>query len=246
MIVQRNLPEINITEDTAYILAASDFHFPFQDNKFVETFIKEVENTQPNYIILNGDLLDFYMLSRFSKSKEGRPVEEEIEICKEFLQKVRLAAPEAKIYYVIGNHETRLEKYTCDNAPDIASMVVDFYEMLDCKELDIIGCAKVTFNNEFYFEHGTKVSQKAGMSAMKELEAHYMSGATGHTHRAAKFVTNKQGKRYVHLELGCGCNLNPLYAVHPDWCHAFGVITFRNGKLRMAEVFEVINGEIMR
>lgn len=246
MIVQRDLPEIKIDVDNAYILAASDFHFPFEDPGVVSVFLTEAENTQPEYIILNGDVLDFYMLSKFSKNKNERPVEQEIEIAKNFLQDLRGRCPESKIYYVIGNHETRLEKYVCDNAPDIANMVVDFYQSLDCENLDIVGCASVLFNDEFLFEHGTCVSAKAGLSAIKELEKYYISGATGHTHRAAKYVTMRRGKRYVHLELGCMCSLDPSYMIYPDWQHALGVITFRNGELDKADVFEIYKGRLLK
>ena len=202
MRVQKELPVININVTDCSIAIASDFHYPFQDESAIAAFLTYVTIRQPDYIVLNGDLLDFYRLSRFSKG-EGRNPKEEIDMVKGFLKTLRDKCPNSNIYYPIGNHETRLEKYVYDKAPEIASIMNNFYELLNCEELGVIGCSKVIFNNSFTCKHGMLLGKKAGMSAMKEIENSYMSGATGHCFSEDVEVLTPTGwRRIIDVNIG--------------------------------------------
>lgn len=226
------------------VIIGSDIHIPFQDNKAVEAFKSYCKEIQPSAIVLNGDVLDFYKLSRFVKG-EGRNPYEEISECQELLKSLKEACPNSDIYYVIGNHETRLETYVLNNAPHLASLVEDVFTIIKTKDIGVIGCSEVLINDNFICTHGKLLGSKAGMSAMKEIEKHYMSGASGHTHRLAKFLTRKARRKFVWLETGCLCDLNPEYVQDPDWQQGFAVIQFENSKLKRAEVVEIENGEIL-
>lgn len=244
MIVQKDLPVINVKIDDGMVAIASDFHYPFQDDKAIEAFLTFVKVKQPELIVLNGDLLDFYRLSKFSKG-EGRNPKEEIDMVKELLTNIRKQCPESKIYYPIGNHEARLEKYVYDRAPEIISIVDNFYEILGCKDLGIIGCSKVLINDSFVCKHGQLLGKKSGQSAMKELENSYMSGATGHTHRLAKFITRKSEHKYIWLETGCMCSLKPEYMLDPDWQQGFCTVEFIDSKLYKTTCHEIEDGVIL-
>ena len=116
--------------DNGKIIVVSDIHFPYEDKSAVTAFIKEVGLKQPAVIVLNGDLLDFYKLSKFSKDPAGKNPEEEIEMCKTFLKKLRKeAGKDCKIYYTIGNHEARLRKYKLDNAPMVAGLMENVFSL---------------------------------------------------------------------------------------------------------------------
>lgn len=226
------------------VIIGSDIHIPFQDNKAVEAFKSYCKEIQPSAIVLNGDVLDFYKLSRFVKG-EGRNPYEEISECQELLKSLKEACPNSDIYYVIGNHETRLETYVLNNAPHLASLVEDVFTIIKTKDIGVIGCSEVLINDNFICTHGKLLGSKAGMSAMKEIEKHYMSGASGHTHRLAKFLTRKARRKFVWLETGCLCDLNPEYVQDPDWQQGFAVIQFENSKLKRAEVVEIEDGEVL-
>lgn len=234
----------NIKLKDGKIFVASDLHFPYQDNKAIECFLKEVENKKPDIIVLNGDLLDFYRLSRFTKDPSGKDPAEEIEMCREFLHRLRNIT-QAPVYYTIGNHETRLEKYILDQAPMIACLMDNVFQVIKTDDINIVGCSRLTINDNFVFEHGTRLGSKTGLSAIKELEAHYLSGATGHTHRLARYSTRKSGKRFTWLETGCLCDLSPEYMVDPDWEQGFGIVEFKNGRLKNASIVSIENGEII-
>ena len=79
-----------ITDGT--IVIASDIHIPFQDKAAVRAFLSYVKEKQPEVIVLNGDVLDMFMLSRFTKG-EGRNPLEEIKMCQALLATLRSIKP---------------------------------------------------------------------------------------------------------------------------------------------------------
>lgn len=241
---QKEIKTERVTLKNGIIIVGSDIHIPFQDDKAVSAFIQYCKDIQPSMIVLNGDILDFYKLSRFVKG-EGRNPYEEITACQELLKEIKEACPASEIYYVIGNHETRLETYVLNNAPHLASLVEDVFSIIKTKDIGVTGCAEVVVNDNFVFTHGKLLGNKAGLSAIKEIEKHYMSGASGHTHRLAKFLTRKAGRKFVWMETGCLCDLNPEYVQDPDWQQGFAVVQFEKGRLKRAEVVEIENGEVL-
>lgn len=240
------LKEETLRLDNGKIMVVSDIHFPYEDKSAVAAFVKEVSLKQPDVIVLNGDLLDFYKLSKFSKDPAGKNPEEEIEMCKTFLKKLRKeAGKDCKIYYTIGNHEARLRKYILDNAPMVAGLMENVFSLLKLEEPDVIGCASLLVNDIFMFKHGTRLGNKSGLSAIKELEAHYLSGATGHVHKLARYSVRKSKRRFLWLETGCLCDLNPEYMIDPDWEQGLGTITFEKGKLKNAQIYPIVNGVVI-
>jgi predicted phosphodiesterase len=245
MIRNKKIKDVELVLDRGSIFVASDIHFPFQDDNAVDCFVRECEQESPDVIVLNGDLMDFYKLSRFSKDPKGRDPEEEIDMCRDFLSTLRNAVPDAKIYYTIGNHETRLTKYVLDNAPYISGLIENVFDLLKIDEFGVVGCSSLLLNDKFIFKHGTRLGNKSGLSAIKELEAHYLSGASGHTHRLAKYTTRKSGKRFVWFETGCLCTLDPEYMSQPDWQQGFAKIFIENKKVKSSYIVEIENGEIV-
>ena len=241
----KNITDKDIHIHNGTVVIASDVHIPFQDDKAVRAFCSYCEEKKPEYIILNGDILDFFRLSRFTKG-EGRNPMEEINLCRKLLETLRELCPQSKIYYIIGNHENRLEKYILNNAPEIACVVEDIFTILGTSEFNIEGCASLRVNKTLLFKHGTFVGAKSGLSAIKELEKAYMSGCSGHTHRLCKFITRKSGKKFFWIEIGCLCTMNPDYLINPDWQQGFAHIEIRNGEVFNAKVIEIENGRVLQ
>lgn len=240
----KNILDIETRIENGTVVVLSDVHIPFQDDKAVSAALNYIECTAPEVVVLNGDIMDFYMLSRFTKG-EGRNPMEEIEMCRKFMSDVREAAPNATIYYVVGNHENRLEKNILAKAPEYACLLDDVFTLLKVSDFKIRGCASLIVNDNFVFKHGTLLGNKAGLSAIKEMENAYMSGATGHTHRLCKYIARKAGRKFIWIETGCLCDLNPEYVINPNWQQGFAVITFVNSKVKKAEALEIENGEIL-
>lgn len=175
----KNIIDIETKINNGLVVVGSDVHIPFQDDRAVACFIKYCKEKQPEAIVLNGDILDMFMLSKFTKG-EGRNPLEEITMCRGLLEMIRKACPTSDIYYVIGNHENRLEKYVLSKAPELASLIEDVFSIIKTEDFKIRGCASLTINDNFVCKHGTLLGNKSGLSAIKEMENAYMSGATGH------------------------------------------------------------------
>lgn len=244
MIRNKKVKDIEIELKDGIIAVASDFHVPFQDMKAVEAFLDYCAEVQPNIIVINGDLVDMYMLSRFAKG-EGRNPMAEIDEARTILERIRMTCKNAEIYYVIGNHEQRLEKTILTKAPELASLIEDIFSIFRLDNLEIKGVGTITVNDNFVFKHGNLLGNKSGLSAIKEMENAYLSGATGHTHRLAKYIARKAGRKFVWLETGCLCSMEPEYMLNPNWQQGFGMIQFENGKVKRAEVLEIENGEVL-
>lgn len=239
----KNVIDLEYFINNGTVVVASDVHIPFQDDDAVKAFRDYCAKKQPEAIVLNGDIVDFYMLSRFTKG-EGRNPYEEIKMCQEFMDALRKACPKAAIFYVIGNHEARLEKNILTKAPEMASLIEDVFTILRTSDYNVRGCASVTISN-IVFKHGTLLGNKSGLSAIKEMENSYMSGLTGHTHRLCKYIARKAGRKFFWIETGCLCDLNPEYVIQPNWQQGFATVTFENGKVKSARVLEIENGEII-
>lgn len=179
MIRNKKVPDLEMTLENGIVAVASDFHVPFQDKEAVSSFINYCAEIQPTAIVINGDLVDMYMLSRFAKG-EGRNPMSEIEEARDILCQIREACPASNIFYVIGNHEQRLEKTILSKAPELASLIEDVFSIFKLDNLEIQGCGTLTLNDNFVFKHGTLLGNKSGLSAIKEMENAYLSGATGH------------------------------------------------------------------
>lgn len=198
----KNITDKDIHIHNGTVVVASDIHIPFQDDKAVRAFCSYCEEKKPECIVLNGDILDFFRLSRFTKG-EGRNPMEEINLCKKLLETLRELCPQSKIYYIIGNHENRLEKYILNNAPEIACVVEDIFTILGTSEFNIEGCASLRVNKSLLFKHGTLLGSKSGLSAIKELEKAYMSGCSGHCFSEdVEVITPSGWKRIIDVQLG--------------------------------------------
>lgn len=240
----KNIIDLELKLNKGTIIIGSDIHIPFQDALAVKSFLNYCAKKQPEIIVLNGDVLDMFMLSRFTKG-EGRNPLEEITECRQLLESLRALCPSSQIFYVIGNHETRLERYVLNKAPELASLIEDVFSILKVSDFKIRGCASLTVNDSLVLKHGTLLGNKSGLSAIKEMEASYMSGATGHTHRLCKYIARKAGRKFFWIETGCLCDLNPEYMINPNWQQGFASIEIKNGKVHNAKIIEIEHGEIL-
>lgn len=115
-------PKYQSKADRRYVIAG-DFHAPFQDNEAVAELIAQESGTADT-LIISGDLMDFYSISRFIKY-EHIPIEQEIAGADALLS--QLAASFSDVLIIEGNHDTqRFEK-------QLRSLVSP--EMMHCIEL---------------------------------------------------------------------------------------------------------------
>jgi hypothetical protein len=239
------------TEDVEVVVFLSDLHVPYEDKKAVRAVIDLIEDLQPHRIVLNGDIQDFYRVSRFDKDWERTDtLQDEIDTGNFYRMKFRDAAPNAVIDETEGNHEARLGIYLDRNADALGSLrSLRLPALLQHKTYQITGHGDEGFllRPDFWIKHGEIARQDAGMSAKAQMLKAFTNGLTGHTHRLGEFTVRVgMGKVYRWFENGCLCNIDDADYIRggaPNWMQGFSVGQFStNSDKFKVELVEVEDG----
>ena len=125
--------EIIITGKTAVLC---DIHLGFHDIDAITACIMYLAKEKPENIILNGDLIDAHKLSRWAKRKDDIEFVMELKLARNFMDNLQAQFPNAKLYFKVGNHEDRLERYIMEKAEQFAG-IVDWISLLELKQKGI-------------------------------------------------------------------------------------------------------------
>ena len=98
-----------VNEDETRILCISDMHIPF--NRDIKEFFKY--KGKVDILVLNGDIIDNYSMSNFTKMYRLSLVEELIQARELLIELIEEIKPK-KVTVVTGNHEIRLGKKIAD------------------------------------------------------------------------------------------------------------------------------------
>lgn len=101
--------EERVNEDETRILCVSDMHIPF--NRDIKEFFKY--KGKVDTLVLNGDIIDNYSMSSFTKMYRLSLVEELIQARELLIELIEEIEPK-KVTVVTGNHEIRLGKKIAD------------------------------------------------------------------------------------------------------------------------------------
>ena len=101
--------EERVNEDETRILCISDMHIPF--NRDIKEFFKY--KGKVDTLVLNGDIIDNYSMSSFTKMYRLSLVEELIRARELLIELIEEIKPK-KVTVVTGNHEIRLGKKIAD------------------------------------------------------------------------------------------------------------------------------------
>lgn len=212
---------------TRKVISISDIHFPYQNKKMLRAWLELLDDEQPDVIVLNGDILDFYDLSSFDKNPlRVNRLQEEIDECVKFLTAIRRVCKTAEIYFIEGNHEDRLRRFLWKN-PSISSLkALTLESLLKLDQLKIRLVEHYTING-FKYKHGGVVRSHSSYSAKAEFEKELSSGESGHTHRVGSYCKTTEKGTFGWWESGCACDLRPEYIKGtPDWQNSFTVRYF--------------------
>ena len=218
------------------VIQLTDMHIPFHDRKSLEAVFKFMEDFKPHQIVLTGDILDFYKLSRFDKDPARlTTIQDEIDMAYPILKKLKELTQE--VHFVRGNHEERLMKYLKRN-PELASIKV--LELSKLLNLDTLGIHYHPYEyvlKGFRFTHGEVVRSESGASAKAEMLKYGSSMSAGHTHRLEMYVKTDSRGTTGSYNMGCLCDLKPEYIPGiPNWQQGFGVIHFDDDRFHVQQI----------
>lgn len=217
-----------------YTSIASDLHLPNQDDSAVSKWFASISKNKPDKIIINGDLMDFWEISSFDKvPRSEKSFKEEVKLARLFFIRLRETAPQARIIFILGNHEFRLKKYLLTVAPefyDLEELTIRHLfrlresdvEFVDCKDGASRFVDTYTKDQGFYVGHYNLSRTSSGATCKALVEKYGVNIIQGHCHRGGVYYKRLiTGQILTGIEGYCLCNLKPNYMSSPNWESGF-------------------------
>jgi len=222
--------DIETRKPNLKVIVLSDIHIPYQDQNALNIALAYMDDYQPDVIVLNGDIADFYAVSAYSKAKKDTmDYQEELDTVSQWLINLVNRFPDSDIYYIEGNHETRAKRTMAKRAPEFLPLRdLSVKSLLGLEDLNIIWVPEsqeLKIGN-LMFIHGYKARKHAGTTARAHFEDYGCAIIVGHVHRlSVGYKRNKHGN-HAMIENGTLCDLDVEYLKYPDWQHGFTELNF--------------------
>lgn len=235
------------------ILFISDLHIPYHDNTAISLALKYGIEKNINCIFINGDILDFYQISRFTNIERKRSVKEELQLAREFLDVLKATFPGVPIYFLMGNHDNRLEMYLAVKAPEVLDMEefklevllhADEYNMTVIKDTTLVRIGKLSVTHGHLLIRGIFAPVNAARGAFLRAKANVI---ISHVHKVSTHSEKTINEKIiVSYSTGCLCELNPDYnPFGNNFSHGFAHITTEpNGNFRVRNL-QIVDGAIV-
>lgn len=247
----RSTPEEPIVIDEPGVYGViSDIHFPYHDEAALCLAIEHLERVGCAGLIVNGDAMDCYVLSRFDKDPREPGLAEELGMMAKFLQLVTSVFP--RVWWKLGNHEARLDSLLMTRAPELVGLPgMSLFEMVQAiaegpldfqpvgsKQMIRLGRLNVLHGHEFGHAIFSPVNPARGLFLRAKC-----STLAGHHHQTSEHAeSNINGDAMGCWTTGCLCSLRPSYApfAFSKWNHGFAIV-----KLESSGRFTVSNHRII-
>lgn len=207
----------------------SDIHVPYQDHVAVKIVTRMAHHFKPQNIIINGDAIDNVQLSRFNHDPfEPASLKSDIE---ELCTIIKDLQKYSNVILIEGNHESRLNRYINDKAPDLyglLSMKGLINDNLDTKIKyvhTVPSESMLAWRDDLLIGHFNIARKYAGYTAKALVERFQTNVVQAHTHRLSEYAIRAWDKTLRGFEGGCLCDLNPDYVMLPNWQQGFLMFT---------------------
>lgn len=231
-------------------LVLSDIHIPYHDKEALMIALRKGKEEGIDAILLNGDIIDFYQLSKFAKDHRKPSIRVELDIFRFFIDQLKQRFPEAEIYYKLGNHEVRLERWIQNNA-QMFDGLLDIDSLVQFRDHDVnylkdnIG-VKI---GKLHIIHGHEV--RASMGVVNIARTYQLKTGVnllfGHWHQQQEYITRSMdGVNSGAWVQGCLCKLDAEYTYGINqWVHGFSIVELMDGGQFRVKLYKIINGEIV-
>lgn len=250
-----NLPEPDETDSTESIIIPngkaaflSDLHIPHHDLAAVDAALNYALQKDCRTIVLIGDVADFYAVSYWEKDPTKRNLNDEIIKNRQFFKTI--VDNFDNVYYKLGNHEERWQKYIWGKAPEISELdVLTIQSLFELPDHVVVADKMQNFRaGEITLMHGHEFGRSM-FNPVNPARGLYLrakeSAVCGHYHQPS-YHEEKSLTGTVHTcyTLGCLCNLKPRYRPHNKWSHSFATAEIEN-ELCSIQMHRINNGVIV-
>ena len=212
------------------LLVLSDIHIPYHNIEALTCAFDFAKGEKPDAILLNGDTLDFFGLSRFSKDPKARSFAHELNTFKEFMDVIKKTF-NAKIYFKIGNHEERYFHFLWMKAHEIVGVeefVLENIIKSRAEGIEIIKDKRIIKAGDLNIIHGHEFGGSV-FSPVNIARGLFLNGKVsamqGHNHTSSEHSeSNMNGELTTTWSVGCLCELHPAYLPINKWNHGFAIV----------------------
>lgn len=227
----------------------SDIHFPFHDLDALTCAIRHFKEQEIDCLYLNGDIFDFYSISRHEKDKDLRDFPREVEMCREFVRKLRDIFGRIPIYYKLGNHEDRYARSLQMQAEEFAQihdLQFEIFFHLDKVEFEIIDSWRGMEMGDLLVLHGHELYGGGGVNPSQNLfNKTICNTLIGHVHKTSATIKKTGFKQFIHTySTGCLTALSPKYMPFSQHNHGCAIVEINDGKTKVSNIM-IKNGKIV-
>ena len=227
----RDVSPYEIPADAYPILAAGDVHLPYHDQEAVEIMLERAIEIKAKTLLIAGDWMDMYQVSRFQKDPRLRNIKAEIDMFNGLIDQIQKALPDTKLIFKVGNHEKRFDDYLMSNAAalfDLEEMHLENILKLKEKNIDFVASMRVMrfrhlniiHGHEYVFSISNPVNPARGLFTRAKK-----STMCFHHHRSSEHTeTTITGDVITCWSVGCLCDLKPEYMPLNSWNLGFAEI----------------------
>lgn len=218
----------------AYVMAKTrstliipDVQYPYHDQVVLDKILHIVSDRQPDQIVQIGDGIDFPTVSQWSKGTAGEyadTLQEHISGYREdVLVPLRDAAPNARVLWLEGNHDRRLEDFVRKYAAPLTALdALSFDNLFVLKPLEVEyvkGPVRIATNTLAVHGHesgGYCASQSAWDVKFSKRYGSDKSFVFGHTHQP--FLITRafgyNGRVSPRFTMNAGSIMDPVQATY--------------------------------
>lgn len=236
------LPESDEEDFTPYYirghkrgLIINDIHLPYHNIAALSACFNFAKKEKPDFIFINGDLLDFHQLSYFQKDPRKKRFAEELAMFKQFMEALARIF-KCKIYFKFGNHEERYDSFLYQKAGELKG--VEEFELKNiiqarAEGISIIRDKRLVVLNGLPFIHGHEMGRGvfSPVNAARGLflQAKH-SAVKGDCHTTSEHTEpDIFGNIKTTWSVGALCGLTPKWLPINKWNHGFAIVDLGPG-----------------
>ena len=208
-------------------LIIPDCHIPYHSRPALRLVFQVAKYFRPEMVLILGDWCDFYKVSAHLKDPARLDrFEDEVKESNKLLRELEQWCRGDR-YYIMGNHEFRLDRYLMTHAPEIEPFV-SAAELLQLRlnQWKVIPYKEHVKVGPLYVTHD--IGQAGMHSTRQALRSYQDNVVIGHNHRLDYHVQgNAHGHPHVGASFGWLGDTDCIDYMHrmkakSQWVHGFG------------------------
>ncbi len=214
----------------------SDVHVPYHSEVAVRAAVEYLQGQSLAGLLLNGDIADFYAISRYMKDPSKRDFKGELQAVRDFLGWIRQEFPAIPIVLKAGNHEERWTHWLFEHAPELSDdpmMSLTAWLKLADHDITLVEDQRPVMLGKLPVLHGHELPRGLASPVNVARGAFLRTLSTclvGHSHRTSNHAESDMWHHETACwSTGCLCDLNPPYCVVNRWNWGFAVATVHEG-----------------